>query len=182
MLWMPPAAAPAPVSFTFTAFELSRSSRPYLDRLALPFYCFSQASPIPLRSGVHTEKVRRSAARTPEAPQSTYPTTTKHRDLTEHTSHSPDSLTTTYHRHRLLRPLACSGCSRPDGPLPPSLPLKVGSLAQLAREVGQGRKSGSLGRPGADRASRTVLRRSGPRGGSGVAHSTHSAGDHGSVW
>ena len=98
MLWTPPAAAPAPVSFTFTAFKTFRSSSLCLDRLALPFYCFSQASPIPLCSGVHTEKVRRSAARTPEAPQSTYPTTTKHRDHTEHTTHSPDSLTTTYHR------------------------------------------------------------------------------------
>ena len=79
-LGTPPAAVPVPVSVTLTAFELSRNLRPYLDRLALPFSCFSQASPISLSSGMHTEKVRQSVARTPEAPQSTYPTTTNHRD------------------------------------------------------------------------------------------------------
>ena len=84
------APQPVPVSFAFITIELGTSSSLFLDRSPLPVKCFSAVAREPLDSGVCTEKVRRSAARTPEAHQSTYPTTPEHRDHMPQPHTAPD--------------------------------------------------------------------------------------------
>ena len=59
----------------------------------LPSPCIQRGRPSALRSGVSIGKVLRSAARTSEAPQSTYPTTPQHRNNITCTMLCPDSHT-----------------------------------------------------------------------------------------
>ena len=148
----------------------------------MPSSCTSQASWIPLCSGVGSEKRCQALVRTLEPPHSTYPTTREHRD------HLPCALCSPLTRNaaRCLAQLnaARAGCGR-DGEFDISIlssALKSGTLVRPAWEVDAAQKSHSFRRPRAVRSSRTVDLCMRAPGGVVSVLSTCRVGDHDSLW
>ena len=111
----------------------------------------------PRRSGTDSVKRCQAVVRTLEAPHSTYPSTTKHRDHVPCALYSPDALAGSCCFAQSDDARVGSGCGWPDDLQPQSSPDKSGTLVRPAQEADTGQETHSLGRPEAVRESRTVV-------------------------
>ena len=136
----------------------------------------------PRRSGMGSAKRCQAVVRTLEAPHSTYPSTTKHRDHLRCALYSPDTPDALCCCAQSDGARAGCGCGSTDDLLPQRSPGKSGSLVCPAREVDAGQKAHSLGRPGAVRDSRTVVSHVRARGRVPSVLSTCRVADHDGLW
>ena len=111
----------------------------------------------PRRSGMGSAKRCQAVVRTLEAPHSTYPSTTKHRDHLRCALYSPDTPDALCCCAQSDGARAGCGCGWPDDLEPQSSLRKSGSSVRPAQEADTGQKTHSKRRPGAARSSRTVV-------------------------
>ena len=111
----------------------------------------------PRRSGMGSAKRCQAVVRTLEAPHSTYPSTTKHRDHLRCALYSPDTPDALCCCAQSDGARAGCGCGWPDDLEPQSSPGKSGSSVRPAQEADTGQNTHSLGRPEGVRDSRTVV-------------------------
>ena len=146
-----------------------------------PSSCIRRVPPRPLRGGMGHGKRCRAVARTPEAHPSTYPTTPNTRINMPYASSCPDALACSCCRAQARSPCSRRCCSGGRDARVARVPLKLGSLVELAWEADAGRKTRPRRPTEPPRTPRRVVWRMRAPGVGGLVLWVARAGAHGGL-